>query len=270
MAGYLERTEARAREPWRASRDAHRAALQGLMREPEVSKERHRKLAIDLARNHELTPREVMELSYSIFGSDYDRIFYNNILLNKHGADRVRAHNWYLAELQGDQFIDQFGERIQGLAWPLFPTNEEAFSSLNTRLLSGAIEGAGEPHEVPAVYKQQRDDLLGGETIVPVLPNGTIDITFVETAFKTLEQQVTNSNLGMQQLQQQLQALQSSPQLSSSGLRQNFQPNSGKYGWYRGRGGQRRGTFGNSRGRGSGGDAEAVPRAGEAAEKKHF
>jgi len=268
LVRHLEEQEKRAQEPWRVKAshlDSRRARYKA-----EDRSELQRVFA-DLAKNNMLSVAEAMIGTYTLFGSEDDLRFFSALLCREQACDRVRAHNFFVAEQLGPDFLAQYGPQLLELEFPLFPSDDR-FSAVNQRLLREVreVSGGATPHKTPSVYRG--DGILVGGSVLPVIQSEAgpvVDVSVVEAAFDNVFQQ-------LRQLQEQMAAEKASAGLVSvcGQLRQQVvQAQRAAYGKQpymqpqRGRGMTGRGR-GGTRGRGSapqwGGDDESAnPKNGQ-------
>lgn len=128
---HLADSEARDLEPWRrlAGQAADcRRQWQGLDR----NFLRHR--FVDLAKEKELSPAEVLMGTYLLFGGPEAQHLLAALMLCEMPAERLRQHNLYVGEQLGEAFMTQHGGTLVDLTVPLFPPTQE-FGGLNHRIL---------------------------------------------------------------------------------------------------------------------------------------
>jgi hypothetical protein len=128
-------------DPWRAERKkAKRFAEQALSLSYESD-------ALESAKAGQLTADEVITLTYTLYATEEKTMkILNRLLLEKRGMERIRIHNWYVAEALGEDWLTSNGEAVAKLAFPLFPPRPE-YSTLNKRLLlsvSSDVVGGGQ------------------------------------------------------------------------------------------------------------------------------
>ena len=203
---------------------------------------KNQKYFIDLAKRCCLTPDDIIAGHYLLFGGNIQ--FYACLMYRKSPAEKLKMHNWLIAEALGETFLQQWGPHLSNMPWPLFPPVEE-LQGMNDTLMkeataSGAISGGGTTKKVPSVYKK----VTGGTYHVPV-DQGLVDLTPVETAFGAqqqqqwqLVQQIKNLETKVASLQQQLQRQTSTSQSDGFRGRARGQRRGGQW---RGRGGRPRG-----------------------------
>ncbi len=185
LAAHHKHERLLAAQPWRRRLEECEALRTSFFAIP---REDLCQAAADRCKNSMLTEEEVIQLTYTLYCGPTGQTFYNAILLNMPWTERVEHHNWYVADRLGNSFIDQHGRKIETLKWPLFPP-DQAYSSLNLRLLTEPIMGAG-PQRRPAVYKEP----TGGAYTVPVVTDARgapyVELTPVEDAFTMQQRRV--------------------------------------------------------------------------------
>jgi hypothetical protein len=164
--------------------------------------------------------------------------------------DRVRHHNWYVAQSLGEQWVSQHGAAVDKLTEPLFPP-VPAFAALNAKLLTEAgqstVSGGAarylEPSAAPKPGKKPAAS--GGAYPLQVVPDGqgghVVDLQVVSDAYSRLQAQVAELTKSNAEMRAQLAARPAFGEKPASSDRGG-----------RGRGGGR----GAGRGRGASGGAE--------------
>lgn len=183
IAEYLARSEARSRDPWRLERERYLAIL-------EASAAADSNVAdtlSELAKAQRFGPDEAMILTYLAYGGEEDRRFFLHLLAHTSESDRLKFHNFHVAENNGSGFLEANGAKIAHLRWPLFPPGPK-FAALNARLLNSETGGdATKTTPRPNVFRQ---DSTGGEAFLPIQQreDGSVgvDATCIETAVSEL------------------------------------------------------------------------------------
>lgn len=227
LAAHFKEMEQRTNQPWRKVR-AQQSDFIKIVRGQKTDIKRS--MAIDNAKLHLLTADEVMSVTYLLFCEDADiREMYAGILLQKRGLARTQAHNWFVAEHLGEDWLTVHGEALVTLTHPLFPPTED-FRALNTALImadttdraqGGAGGGAAgklfldselaapvapTPARKPAAKRSPQ----GGALPFPVHQDPTtgaafVDLEGVQQAFQGLTGQVQQLLQQAQHTQQQQQ-----------------------------------------------------------------
>jgi hypothetical protein len=165
LATHFEKAELRSHEPWRVFGSGLELRAQRYIALPESDQ---RAAFLNAAKNGALTPQECMLGTYLFFGAADDQSFLRGVLCNEHPADRLVAHNFYVARKLGEAFYAQHGAQLRDLEWPLFPPVHE-FVPLNQLLLRETRDQptGGAPRRVPSCFAKalQADpssDIIGG------------------------------------------------------------------------------------------------------------
>lgn len=209
------------------------------------------------AKNQMLTTSEVLAGQYIIFGDASTHKIYVTLITTKKGQDRIRAHNWFVAEKKGEAFIRQHGAVIQDLEYPLFPALDltvpqdirRTFDDINERIFSEhrRAEGAGNTSRLRSFYAP--DEVTGGEPYLPVhkLPDGSLGadgaavleaVNQLRLTDEQLKQQIGN----LQRVQAMRQTVRQDKSKSSDNYNQRtYKKEQGWRGRGRGRGGRPRG-----------------------------
>lgn len=174
------------REPWRLERIRREAQLTKAKEgaEDEV-RGRRQDLYLALSKEGLLTVHEVLTLQYLLFGDQSDVRLLAGFLLEADEAECVKRHNWRVAGLLGEEFIERYGPTLANLELPLFPPTPQ-FAALNTRLLARGTAGGGRglfrPTQVEGGYSVavQRGDNGGS----------FVDLSEVSMAFANLQTRV--------------------------------------------------------------------------------
>jgi hypothetical protein len=140
---------------------------------------------VEMCKAKMLTEEDVMALTYTLYAhkrasaqpSDHAasvtaRVMYASILLDKRGLDRITNHNWFVAKARGDEFLLEYGEKIEKLLFPLFPPME-AFHALNQQLLftvDDSVTGGStaDSRKLGQAFFRQSGSLEGGALPFPV------------------------------------------------------------------------------------------------------
>jgi len=158
LAGQFERQEQRQREPWRVQ---YQHAVEERKEFLRQTNQQHQRLFLELAKAKVLSAEDVLIGQYVLFSGEAGWRFFGGVLLNKRGVDRVRAHNFFVADsVEGSEaFLAANGDLLATLPVPLFPANAE-FSALNTALLFeyraflgvGGPAGGGHPSKYESTF----------------------------------------------------------------------------------------------------------------------
>ncbi|CUE72298.1 TATE DNA transposon, putative, partial [Bodo saltans] len=201
---------------------------------------------VDLAKSNAVSATECVMATYALF---VDRKYLAGILVRELPEDRIKAHNFLVAKLLGDDFLLQHGLALSRLPWPLFPPDPR-LTATNVKLLMEAREcSGGAPTSIGAMPKVFRPlgQVMGGEPNLPVLsgPDGPyVDCFQIANITRGLEAQVTKlSEQRRNQPSRPYQQQQQHPQ-----QRHYNQPNHSYQG--RNRGGYQGGSRGGHGGRG--------------------
>jgi hypothetical protein len=240
--------EQERRDPWRVNLKHYAAALARF--EGHTVKHRQEEM-LARAKNALITREDVMLLTFSLFGTGPTRDVYASIVLSVADLqDRVRHHNWYVAQSLGEQWVSQHGAAVDKLTEPLFPP-VPAFAALNAKLLTEAgqstVSGGAarylEPSAAPKPGKKPAAS--GGAYPLQVVPDGqgghVVDLQVVSDAYSRLQAQVAELTKSNAEMRAQLAARPAFGEKPASSDRGG-----------RGRGGGR----GAGRGRGASGGAE--------------
>lgn len=179
-------------------------------------------LIVDKAKMGDLSPDEVMSLTYLVYGDSEGEAtkFYVRILLMKQGQERVTSHNWYVAKHAGPSFLSQYGDRIGKLTWPLFPQTEgnQVFSLLNYQILATAAPNpsggaaSASPSRKPLPF---RIDPAGAGYAAPVVPdahgNPVVELTEVQNSFLAMKKKLEALERQVQQQQRSFQQAEPAP-----------------------------------------------------------
>lgn len=206
------------RRPYLATKkDLHEEREQAAL----IDQAKMKKQVVAAAERGRLTPDEVMMIAYTVFGDDEARrVFAQNILTHQ-GQDRIRRHNFFVAERNPDAWWFLWGQALLSCPWPLFPNDDKfpELEKLNSLMLeavrdsSQGVAGAGTSSVSPAiariyrlgatpsspwaasgsVAKVFRQPEVEGAGYLPVQVdasgNATVDVTDVEAAYNVLLQQ---------------------------------------------------------------------------------
>ena len=185
LAEHLKEESLLRREPWRAHL-RHFAGINATLAAAQV--EHVRQTFLDAAKNALLSEEDVMAGTYLLYGDAHATKIFAQILLQRQGLERVRHHNWFVAQHLGEQWLATYGPRVDALVWPLFPPVPE-FSALNSALVQNAgVSGGDAPTQRrPKCFRAPRNDGPQGGGTLPVFlaPDGApyVDTGVVETAF---------------------------------------------------------------------------------------
>ncbi len=206
MADHLQQQEIFRREPWRATLKTARAQYEAM----EAATNQHVLDTFrDQAKNQMLCPDEVMAMTYLMYGNGCAAKVYAQMVMQYQGLERVRRHNWFVADHLDEQWMTANGDRIDGLQWPLFPPVPE-FSALNTMILrntEGVTGGAAGGTAMPRCF---RAGPVGGAVHVPIDVDGhgnyAANVTEIAEAFNRLKREVADSKREIADLRRQLGA----------------------------------------------------------------
>jgi hypothetical protein len=115
-----------------------------------------------------LTPIEVLAGQYVFFAQDRQQgvFMLMDLILSVPVEQRIKVHNWHLADLLPQGERESFGSTIAKLSLPLFPPRCHDFAELNARLLDSkrdAISGGGRaPDDAERLFAQRTDPIWGG------------------------------------------------------------------------------------------------------------
>eukprot|EP00744_Colponema_vietnamica_P020580 GILI01029270.1.p1 GENE.GILI01029270.1~~GILI01029270.1.p1 ORF type:complete len:324 (-),score=36.65 GILI01029270.1:11-982(-) len=181
-----------------------------------AKQEKLRKRFEMMVRAHNLSAPEVFFLTYMMFCQEEDKkwLMIDWVLSSAVSADqRYKNHNWFIAEIRGEQFIREYGTKIFKARWPLLPMlpdrnwgvemdieMESLLSSTDAASLSGgsptgfsALTIDGKPFfkeqassirlRAPKLFKTMKPNaqmkLEGGECMVQV-HDGAVNLSFIE------------------------------------------------------------------------------------------
>lgn len=197
---YFEASESRRLYAWRGEFEKFLSDKKSIIAEP---METIREAFIEQCKNGMLSPDDMLTLSYLICGGVEDRLLYAGAMLRFDRKERIKTHNFHVANEIGEAFLATHGKTISRMPWPLFPQSK-SLAATNLRLLqeaSALTGGALEQAPVPSVFRQPPP--TGGEYWAPVVSvgeNAAVDLTNVEDAVKAMQAEIAR-------LQQQIRNL---------------------------------------------------------------
>jgi hypothetical protein len=178
LVAYFAKQERDKREPWRVTSDEH---AQRLATYAAQTNEFRQRTMLARAKAKLLTRDDVMGLTFWLHGSEAMRAVYCSIVLaNADQAERIRHHNWFVAQAMGEEWLSQHGKAVARLQEPLFPP-VQGYEQLNAQLLndalgSGTVTGAGFFMErkgaAPKAAPKKDGPVTGGAIPLPVVPDG--------------------------------------------------------------------------------------------------
>jgi hypothetical protein len=153
-------------------------------------------LFINSARDHRLTPSEVMEGYFLLYKRDpkQHKLLLSLRLHKTTSAAALTTYNFLVAEDCGHSFVMDHGKQLETLEWPLFPPFP-MLRGLNTQLLADTspVVGGGRAKRIPRVYENATAASPSGGATCPIvqLPDGShaTDVTEIETAFCELKRE---------------------------------------------------------------------------------
>jgi hypothetical protein len=168
LASYLEGSERRRVQPWRAQEDAGNRSIEATLKGTSISREDAKAAYVDRARSALISPADALVACYRWFADDAGKEFYDQLLFHTDdGPERVATHNWYVAKRLGEAFVNKHGATIATLPWPLFGW-DNAFSALNTKILAEAAAPHGAGPLIERHCSVFRHTPTGGAFPVPV------------------------------------------------------------------------------------------------------
>lgn len=166
LAAHFARETAFKYEPWRATREKYARFIDSTTTSQAPER---RQAIIDMAKQHLLSADDVMYVTYSMFGDDRARAVFAATVMQKTGIERIRTHNWFVAQGYGEQWTTDNGEAIERLTLPLFPALPE-FRSLNAELLRAGVSGGGSDERGRRLFAA-REELYRDPTVTtPAVP----------------------------------------------------------------------------------------------------
>ena len=169
------------------------------------------------------------------------------LILHVDPQQRLQFYNWHIAHQAGDAFLQQYGQYIQSLTWPLFPHVGTDLQGLNIRALrefmaqtnvTGGAAPSGKARKpfTPTTLTKSQNPIGAGFIQVAQYGDNVygVDVTKIEDAFAQLSSRVDSLAARQQDTQP----------------RQNNRGGGGRGG--SGRGGSGTGDRGRARGRGGG------------------
>ena len=203
LADQFSRTDLRNREPWRLGVENAQAERDAMAKSTQLGQQ---KLFLELVKAKQVGAQDVMVATYLLYGKPEAQRFYAGVILAKPEAERVRAHNYFVAANVEDpeSFIAQNGSILANLPVPLFPPVAEC-SAYNTALCrefkeylqaGGGASGGGRNGRKFSTALQARGG--GGESVsetaggsaFPVQQNAqgqwVVDVTPIEDAFRNV------------------------------------------------------------------------------------
>jgi hypothetical protein len=173
---YFEAQEQRKLHTWKPTAQQlaeERQHLMGL-----TNAELHEQFA-NLARNSLLTATDAMVVPYLLSDSAEERRFFAALLMCKRGAERVRAHNFYVGSVRETAFMGQYGTRLMSFPMPLLPPSWPELNAVNIKLLAelSSTDGAGDlpQHATPVFRAPNPSDVIGGDYFAPIVHNAQGD-----------------------------------------------------------------------------------------------
>jgi hypothetical protein len=199
LVAYFAKQERDKREPWRVTSDDHAQRLQTYAAQ---TLEFRQRTMLSRAKAKLLTRDDVMGMTFWLHGSEATRAVYCSIVLAiADQAERIRHHNWFVAQAMGEEWLSQHGKAVARLQEPLFPP-VHGYEQLNAQLLndaslSGTVTGGSYFLErkgaAPKAAPKKDGPVTGGATaqgghpMVPVHadPHGVpyVDLQNVSDAF---------------------------------------------------------------------------------------
>jgi hypothetical protein len=166
------------------------------------------------------TPEQVMALSAGCFSS-LNREHYATLVLRvRDPAERVKLHNWLVAESYGEDWVASYGHQVALLTWPLFP-NHSKFQALNAFLLAsvgtGAVGGGSSRRDPAARYFRSVPGMaVGGAVLLPCVPGPdgqgyVVDVQPIADAFVARDTAVQPLVSRVAALERSLSRVQSAP-----------------------------------------------------------
>ncbi|MDP3759028.1 MAG: hypothetical protein Q8R01_00765 [Ramlibacter sp.] len=203
---YFAAQESRTLEPWRATLEIRKREWEAFGRKTQAELINE---MVDQAKARALTSSDVLQLMYLFFTNADAQRSYAACVLRRRGHSRIRVHNWLVAREIGEDFLAEFGPRLDDLPFPLFPPDPR-FSTLNTRLLNEAAQvvGAGS-RALPSVFLW--DDVAstvrgaGALPVTQIEGQWGVDTSPIEVAFTHLQARVEGLEKQAQRQQRQAQ-----------------------------------------------------------------
>ena len=168
MKRLVERAEMREAEPWRTQQQ--RATRERAVLTAIPTKDRQKQFILR-AKDRNLTPMEMICGTYLIFGTEDDKAFFSAVLLQKGEAERTVAHNWFVAEKSGPDFLLAHGALIGRLRLPLFPWVDvapELFMLNNEMIRAEEVAHGGGANGRQGTERFFRTAPQGGDPWLPV------------------------------------------------------------------------------------------------------
>lgn len=186
LGAYFLRQEERTRDPWRVHLE--RALALANTAAQATDKELERSF-VDAARAQLITPADAFSANYALFGSQDAQKFFLTISLLPY-TERMRMHNFFIANSCGNDFLTTFGEQLISLQFPLFPPLP-SLRALNIKLLTeGRTNGGSTREPYPSVFRQETE----GGMVLPVQTDEAgrsfVDVAAIEQAFSQLNDAV--------------------------------------------------------------------------------